>query len=65
MNLKRYYNKKVTITDTNDQVYVGTVSDYFYPEDNEPEVESIVIDSLDGNLCEFHPDNIKNIEVIN
>lgn len=65
MTLIKYYNKRVAITDTNNKVYVGVVSDYFYPEDNEFGIESIVLETLDGTLCEFYPDNTKKIEVIN
>jgi hypothetical protein len=64
VTLKQYYNKKVKIVDVDDEVFYGTVSDYFYPEDNEPEEESIVIDSLSGDLLEFYEKNIKSIEVV-
>lgn len=64
MNLKQYYNKKVKIVDRIDAVIYGTVSDYFYPEDNEPEEESIVVDSLNGELLEFYEKNIKSIEIV-
>jgi hypothetical protein len=56
--------KKVKILDVDGEVFSGTVSDYFYPEDNEPEEESIVIDSSTGDLLEFYERYIKSIEVV-
>lgn len=35
-----------------------------FPEDNVPEGESIIICSIDGQLIEFHPEEIKIIEEI-
>lgn len=64
MNLVQYYNKKVRITDTAGQVFLGVVTDYIEAEDNEPEVESIVIDELSGELLEFYEESIKEIEII-
>lgn len=64
MSLSKYYNKKVKITDTNGQIFQGRVGDYIYPEDNESEVESIIVDLLDGGLYEFYPKDIKEIEII-
>ena len=43
MNLIDYEGKKVKITDTRKRIWEGKVTDYIYPEDNEPEVESIII----------------------
>ena len=37
MKLKQFYNKKVKIVADNDLVFLGTVNDYFYPDDNENE----------------------------
>lgn len=62
--LKQYYNKKVEIIDAEGQTFFGTVTDYIFPEDNEPEVESIIIDTLDGETIEFTEKDIKTIEVI-
>lgn len=43
MLLKLYYGKSVNIVDTNGQMFNGIVEDYFFPEDNESGLESIVI----------------------
>ena len=64
MELVKFYNKKVRITDTEGRVFLGHVSDYIYPEDNEPEVESIIVDELSGDLLEFYEETIKEIEII-
>lgn len=34
---KSLEGKKVLITDLHDDIYEGIISDYIYPEDNEPE----------------------------
>ena len=48
MNLRAYEGKKVTLLTSNGKKYSGTVTDYIFPEDNEPEgIESII---LDGEL---------------
>ena len=64
MDLRQYDGEKVKIVDVDGQVFFGFVSDYFYPEDNEPEEESIVIDSVSGDLLEFYEKHIKSIEVL-
>ena len=64
MNLKQYDGEKVKIVDVNDQVLYGTVTDYIFPEDNEPEEESIIVVALNGDMLEFFGKNIKKIEVI-
>lgn len=64
MTLKPYYNKTVNIVDDNNQVFNGIVTDYFYPEDNESEKESIVIETSGGDLYEFTEENINQITII-
>lgn len=64
MNLKRYYGQTVSITSINNQLYVGIVSDYFYPEDNESNKESIVVDTLQNGIIEFCEKDIKEITII-
>ena len=53
MNLKQYYGKKVKIVADNDKVFLGTVNDYFYPDDNENGKESIVVDTIENQAIEF------------
>ena len=62
MKLKQFYNKKVKIVADNDLVFLGTVNDYFYPDDNEN--ESIVVDTIEGSAVEFYEDDIAEIEII-
>lgn len=65
MNLIEYEGKKVRILAMNGRLFEGKVTDYVYPEDNDPEVESIIIDDiLSGNAVEFPEDDIKSIEII-
>lgn len=64
MNLKRYYGQTVSITSINNQLFVGIVSDYFYPEDNESNVESIVVDTPKNGIVEFCEKDIKKITII-
>ncbi|MCI8993387.1 MAG: hypothetical protein HFG80_11815 [Eubacterium sp.] len=65
MELKMFYGKKVRIISMNGKKFQGKVTDYFYPEDNEPEMESIAIDDIfSGNAVEFPESDIKSIEII-
>jgi hypothetical protein len=61
--LVKYLYEKVKIVDTGGNSYLGTVTDYVYPEDNEPEIESIIVDTLEGSVVEFFEDNISSIDV--
>lgn len=68
MNLIEYEGKNVKIIDTKERVWEGKVTDYIYPEDNEPEVESIIIKCkvgrFPGKLIEFTGLDIESIEVL-
>ena len=64
MSLKSYYGKKVNIVDTEGQMFSGVVDDYFFPEDNESGLESIVIKTESGDLYEFTEDAVERISVI-
>lgn len=66
MNLKQFEGKRVRLTTTDRDMIVGQVTDYIYPEDNEPEgIESIIVRAEATNqLVEFYANEIKSIEVI-
>ena len=64
MSLVQYLGEIVKIVDTDGNSYLGTVADYVYPEDNEPESESIIIDTLEGMAVEFFEEIISSIDVI-
>ena len=64
MNLKQFYGKKVKIVSVDKTVFIGIVNDYFYPDDNENEKESIVIDTSDKRVIEFYEDDIQTIEIL-
>lgn len=64
-SLKKFYNKNIHIIATNDKRFVGKVIEYVYPEDNENEMESIIIeDSVSNNLVEFYEKDIKSITIV-
>ena len=71
IELKYLVDKKINLTDIDNNVYTGRVNEYVFPEDNEPEEESIVLDRPPRNdgykfnyLIEFRKSEIKSIEVI-
>ncbi len=64
MKLKEYYSKKVNILASNGTTYSGTVNDYFFPDDNDHGMESIVLETLSGDLVEFTELDIKTITTI-
>lgn len=61
MNLRKFEGKRVEIKTHENQLFVGMVGDYIYPEDNESGKESIVLDTKDGDLVEFYEKDIKSI----
>lgn len=58
--------KKVRLTDSDNELFEGTVTDYIYPEDNEPEERASIIirEKKSKRSIEFLDTNIKSIEVI-
>lgn len=64
MSLKMYYGKKVNVVCQNGRSFRGVVSDYFFPDDNESNEESIAIETNGGDIYEFTKDDISEIAVI-
>ena len=64
MSIRSYCGKKGMVTAEEQEKFAGVVVDYVFPEDNNPEGESIIIRSIDGQLIEFRPEEIKTIEEI-
>ncbi|MBE6966781.1 MAG: hypothetical protein E7441_12220 [Ruminococcaceae bacterium] len=64
MKLIEYQGKKVRIIAVNNKEFIGVAEDYVYPEDNESEGESIIINTLSGALVEIRPEEIKEIEIV-
>lgn len=68
MSLNEYYGKNVRIVAKNGKEFEGRVTDYFYPEDNDPEEESIAIRCMRGPFVgksvEFPEHDIVSIEII-
>lgn len=60
--------KNVKITCIDGEVFTGIVSDYIFPEDNEPEgIAAIDVDNCpqkSGESVSFNENEIDNIEVI-
>ena len=64
MSLKQYFGQTVVIVADNDEIFCGFIDDYFYPEDNENNLESIVLKTSSGNLYEFTNEDIETIKII-
>ena len=62
MTLREYYGKTVEIVVENGEEFFGVVEDYFYPDDNECGLESIVMKTPEGYLIEFTQNEIETIE---
>lgn len=58
--------ERIRLIDIDGDRFEGKVTDYIYPEDNEPEgIASVVVrDKSSGRSIEFLEHNIKSIEVI-
>lgn len=60
--------KKVRLICTDDEIFEGVVSDYIFPEDNEPEgIAAIDIDKCPqraGRSVSFYEYEIKSIEIL-
>ena len=63
MDLKQYYEKQVIII-SEGEMFVGTINDYFESDDNEDGLESIVMDTTDGDIIEFNEERINKIIII-
>ena len=64
MNLLDYCGKYVCILSVEGKVFYGQVNDYFDSEDNENGLDSIVIDSPNGDAIEFTKNDIETINVL-
>lgn len=58
--------KCVRLVDIDGDEFVGMVTDYIYPDDNEPEGEEGIIMDIKGynNPIQFNAHEIKTIEII-
>ena len=65
---KTLEGKKIRLVCMDEEVFEGVVSDYIYPEDNEPEgVASIDIDNCpqrNGGSVSFYETEIKSFSII-
>ncbi|WP_062353302.1 hypothetical protein [Bacillus kwashiorkori] len=66
MNLREYVGKKIRLMDVDGQVFEGKCTDYTQALDNEPEIESIGIETVSGAdySYEIYENEIKSIEII-
>ena len=66
MNLRKYEDEYVRLTDKDGMIFEGYVSDYVFPEDNVPkEIEALILD-MEGyeNPVQFNSDEIRRITII-
>ena len=61
---EHYYGKNIRITHKDGDVYEGVLIDYTSALDNEPEPESITIETQYGNLGETYIKDIASVELI-
>ncbi len=59
-NLKKYYNKKIKIFTKNNEIFIGKFTLYTKPGDNDPEIESISLETSERYYDINTPDIIKN-----
>ena len=64
MNLISFEGKRVDILTTKGKFFSGKIVHYFYPEDNDSEYDSIVMETNIGELIEFSVDTIEKITEI-
>ena len=68
MELKQYDGKHVRIVDIDGELFEGKVTDYIFPDDDDTEHESIIIDCTKGKLAgksvEFWERDIQSIKEI-
>ena len=65
MKLIDFLGKKVHILSVNGFEVIGTVKYYTYPQDNDPEVETIAIETKpDLPLIDFDAPEIASIDVV-
>ena len=48
MDLKKYYEKDIIISDFDGKTFYGFIDDYIYPADNENKKESIILRTKSG-----------------
>lgn len=60
--------KRIKLTDTENEIFEGFVSDYIYPDDNEPEgIAGICLEDCPqrpGQWIGFNETDIKSIEIV-
>ncbi|AUN11213.1 hypothetical protein [Clostridium botulinum] len=65
INIKNGYRQNVKVICIDGTIVKGFYSIYTPALDNEPEVESIIIEDSKGSLIEIYENQIKEIEIIN
>ena len=63
MSLKEYHRHVVMIITVDGKSFLGCISDYFFPDDNEDNLESIVMTTSSG-MIEFKANDIETIQII-
>lgn len=63
MNLREYVGKKIKVTTNEDRVFEGNCTDFTPALDNEPEIDSIGLETTILSY-EIYANEIKSIEVL-
>ncbi len=61
MNLEQYSGKNVSVIASNGKTFRGIVVDFFFADDNDSGMDSIVIKTSNGEFIEFPEDDISEI----
>jgi hypothetical protein len=66
LNLWEYVGKRIRVIDTEGQVFEGKCTDYTQALDNEPEIDSIGVETEPGSgySYEIYENEIESIEII-
>ena len=64
LDLKLFDGKEVVVVSKGGRIFYGKVRAYFYPDENNHGVESIVLETKNNSLIEFTEDDIASIEIV-
>lgn len=64
MNLEAYCGKKVSVLASNGKTFSGIVDDFFFADDNDSGMDSIIVKTNNGEYIEFPEDDISEIKEI-
>ncbi|WP_311480775.1 hypothetical protein [uncultured Anaerococcus sp.] len=62
-NLKKYYNKKIKVFTKNNEIFIGKFTLHTKPGDNDPEIESISLETPE-RYYDINTTDIIKIEIL-